>query len=48
MLAGLDGDAAAHKASLTRLSAICAPIFKTTSRGSGKGPADAEDLVQET
>ena len=48
MLAGLDGDAAAHKALLTRLSANLRAYFKTRLAQIGKGPADAEDLVQET
>src|SRR5207245_5427018 len=48
MLAGLDGDSAAHKALLTRLSANLRAYFKTHLARIGKGPADAEDLVQET
>ena len=48
MLAGLDGDAAAHKALLTRLSASLRAYFKTHLARIGRGPADAEDLVQET
>jgi RNA polymerase sigma-70 factor (ECF subfamily) len=48
MLAGLNGDAAAHKALLTRLSANLRAHFKTHLAQIGKGPADAEDLVQET
>ena len=48
MLAGLDGNAAAHKALLTRLSANLRAYFKTHLARMGKGPADAEDLVQET
>jgi RNA polymerase sigma-70 factor (ECF subfamily) len=48
MVAGLDGDAAAHKALLTRLSANLRAYFKTHLARIGKGPADAEDLVQET
>src|SRR5260370_23609908 len=48
MLAGLDGDAAAHKALLTRLSANLRAYFKTHLARIGRGPADAEDLVQET
>jgi RNA polymerase sigma-70 factor (ECF subfamily) len=48
MLAGLNGDAAAHKALLTRLSANLRAYFKTHLARIGKGPADAEDLVQET
>jgi len=48
MLAGLDGDAAAHKALLTRLSAHLRAYFKTRLERIGTVPADAEDLVQET
>jgi len=48
MLAGLDGDAAAHTALLTRLSAYLRAYFKTHLARIGRGPADAEDLVQET
>ena len=48
MLAGLDGDAAAHKALLTRLSAHLRAYFKARLERIGTVPADAEDLVQET
>ena len=48
MLAGLDGDATAHKELLTRLSGYLRAYFKTHLARTGKGPADAEDLVQET
>ncbi len=48
MLAGLDGDAAAHKALLSRLSAYLRGYFKGQLARIGRGPADAEDLVQET
>jgi RNA polymerase sigma-70 factor (ECF subfamily) len=48
ILAGLDGDAAAYKALLTRLSAHLRGYFKTHLARIGRGPADAEDLVQET
>src|SRR5260370_8914699 len=48
MLGGRDGDAAAHKAVLTRLSAHLRAYFKTHLARIGKGPVDAEDLVQET
>src|SRR5262249_12800912 len=48
MLAGLDGDAAAHKALLTRLSTYLRAYFKTHLAQIAKGLADAEDLVQET
>lgn len=48
MLAGLDGDAAAHKALLKRLSAHLRAYFKGKLVHIGRGLADAEDLVQET
>jgi RNA polymerase sigma-70 factor (ECF subfamily) len=48
MLAGLDGDAAAHKTLLTRLSAHLRAYFKTRLGRIGMGAAEAEDLVQET
>ncbi|HLW89687.1 MAG TPA: sigma-70 family RNA polymerase sigma factor [Roseiarcus sp.] len=48
MLAGLDGDAAAHKALLARLAAILRAYFKGQFARIGRGAADAEDLVQET
>ena len=48
MLAGLDGDAAAHKELLGRLSGYLRAYFKTHLTRIGKTPADAEDLVQET
>ena len=48
MLAGLEGDAAAHKALLTRLSSNLRAYFKTHLARIGEGPVDAEDLVQET
>jgi RNA polymerase sigma-70 factor (ECF subfamily) len=48
MLAGLDGDAAAHKVLLTRLSAHLRAYFNARLARIGMAPADAEDLVQET
>src|SRR5712692_5119226 len=48
MLAGLDGDAASHKALLKRLSAYLRAYFKGQLLRIGRGSADAEDLVQET
>jgi RNA polymerase sigma-70 factor (ECF subfamily) len=48
MLAGLDGDAEAHKALLTRLSVAMRAYFKGQLARTGRGAADAEDLVQET
>jgi RNA polymerase sigma-70 factor (ECF subfamily) len=48
MTEGLDGNAAAHTALLTRLSAHLRAYFKRQLARTGRGPADAEDLVQET
>jgi RNA polymerase sigma-70 factor (ECF subfamily) len=48
MLAGLDGDASAHKVLLTGLSAHLRAYFKGQLARIGRAPADAEDLVQET
>lgn len=48
MLAGLDGDAAAHKALLARLSVYLRAYFKRQLARIGKSSADAEDLLQET
>jgi RNA polymerase sigma-70 factor, ECF subfamily len=48
MLAGLDGDASAHKTLLIRLSAHLRAYFKAQLARVGQAPADAEDLVQET
>lgn len=48
MLAGLDGDAASHKALLKKLSAYLRAYFKRQLLRVDRGPADAEDLVQET
>src|SRR5258708_2074760 len=48
MLAGLDGDASAHKGLLTGLSAHLRAYFKGQLARIGRAPADAEDLVQET
>jgi SAM-dependent methyltransferase len=48
MLAGLDGDAAAHKELLRRLSGYLRAYFKTRLAQFDKSPADTEDLVQET
>jgi RNA polymerase sigma-70 factor (ECF subfamily) len=48
MLAGLDGDAAAHKALLSKLSAYLRAYFKARLARIGRAPADAEDLLQET
>src|SRR5258707_3254354 len=48
MLAGLDGDEASHKALLMKLSAYLRAYFKGQLMRIGRGPSDAEDLVQET
>jgi RNA polymerase sigma-70 factor (ECF subfamily) len=48
MLAGLDGDAAAHKALLARLSLHLRAYFKGQLAPINKTPVDAEDLLQET
>src|SRR6266478_8374403 len=48
MLAGLDGDAAAHTALLSKLSPYLRAYFKGRLVRVGRGPADAEDLVQGT
>ena len=46
MLAGLDE--ASHKSLLTKLSAYLRAYFKGQLARIGRGPSDAEDLVQET
>ena len=48
MLAGLDGDGAAHKALLQKLSVYLRAYFKGRLARIRRGPDDAEDLVQET
>jgi RNA polymerase sigma-70 factor (ECF subfamily) len=47
MIAGLDGDGAAHKALLAKLSSYLRAYFKGRLTRIGRGPVDAEDLVQE-
>lgn len=47
MLAGLNGDAAAHRALLERLSAQLRGYFKGQLNRINRGPVEAEDLVQE-
>jgi RNA polymerase sigma-70 factor (ECF subfamily) len=47
MLAGLDGDAASHRGLLDRLSRILRAYYKGKLARIGKGPGEAEDLVQE-
>lgn len=48
MLAGLDGDETSHKTLLMKLSAYMRAYFKGQLMRVGRGPTDAEDLVQET
>lgn len=48
MLAGLNGDAGAHRALLGRLGRHLRGYFKRHLVQSGRGPEEAEDLVQET
>lgn len=47
MLAALDGDAAAHRALLDRLSSRLRAYYKGKLVRIGRGASDAEDLVQE-
>lgn len=48
MLAGLDGDGAAHEELLRRLSVRLRAYFKNKLSHTRHGAADAEDLLQET
>lgn len=48
MLAGLDGDEVSHKTLLRKLSTYLRAYFKSQLVRIGRGPTDAEDLVQET
>lgn len=47
MIAGLDGDAAAHKALLVKLSGHLRAYFRRRFARINLGPVEAEDLVQE-
>lgn len=47
MVAGLDGDAAAHRSLLERLSRHLRGYYKGRLARSGRGATEAEDLVQE-
>jgi RNA polymerase sigma-70 factor, ECF subfamily len=47
MIAGLDGDEMAHRALLSRLSGHLRAYFKGRLARIGRGPVDAEDLLQE-
>ena len=48
MMSGLDGDGAAHRALLERLSGHLRGYFKQRFARIGHGPTEAEDLVQES
>jgi RNA polymerase sigma-70 factor (ECF subfamily) len=48
MVAGLNGDEAAHKLLLNRLGDMLRAYFRSQLSRVGRGPSDAEDLVQET
>ncbi len=47
MTAGLDGDAAAHRALLERLSRHLRGYYRLRLSSVGRGPSEAEDLLQE-
>ncbi len=47
MTAGLDGDAGAHKELLAKLSGHLRSYFKRKLTNIGRGPVEAEDLLQE-
>lgn len=47
MIASQDGDAASHRALLEKLSARLRSYFKVRLARVGRGPEEAEDLVQE-
>lgn len=47
MIAGLGGDAAAHRSLLERLSTHLRGYYKGHLNRAGRGPVEAEDLVQE-
>jgi RNA polymerase sigma-70 factor (ECF subfamily) len=47
MISGLDGDGAAHRALLERLSGHLRGYFKQRFARIGHGPTEAEDLLQE-
>ena len=48
MIGGLDGDAAAYRTLLERLSGQLRAFFKARLNRIGRGPVEAEDLIQET
>ena len=47
MIASLNGDAASHRALLERLSSRLRAYFKVRLAALGRGPEEAEDLVQD-
>src|SRR6267154_2378918 len=47
MVAGLDGDAAAHRLLLERLSRLLRGYYKRRLERIGRGATEAEDLMQE-
>jgi RNA polymerase sigma-70 factor, ECF subfamily len=48
MMTGLDGDAVAYRALLERLTGHLRAYYRHLFAGIGHGPAEAEDLVQES
>lgn len=48
MTAGLDGDGAAYRRLLERLSPLVRGYYRGRLARAGKGPSEAEDLLQET
>ena len=48
MIRGLDGDAASYRTLLERLSGQLRAFFKARLNRIGRGPVEAEDLIQET
>ena len=48
MIRGLDGDAASYRKLLERLSGHLRTFFKARLNRIGRGPVEAEDLLQET
>jgi len=48
MMSGLDGDAASYRTLLERVSGQLRAFFKSRLNRIGRGPVEAEDLIQET
>ena len=48
MIRGLDGDAASYRTLLERLGDLLRAFFKVRLNRIGRGPVEAEDLLQET